>query len=130
MPSFILTDVADDLWVEDFTITPADLGLSATHPWSVTKRALHGGRREGVELIVVNNGVLAFSIVPTRGMGLWKGQFRGDRIGWDSPITDGPVNPAFVNLMSTGGLGWLEGFDELLARCGLETTAPPTRSRR
>ena len=32
MPSFILTDVAHDLWVEDFAITPADLGLSATIP--------------------------------------------------------------------------------------------------
>lgn len=125
MPSFILTDVAHDLWVEDFAITPAALGLSATHPWSVTKRVLHGGRREGVELIVVNNGVLSFSIIPTRGMGLWRGQFRGDRIGWDSPITDGPVNPAFVNLMSTGGLGWLEGFDELLARAGLEYNGAP-----
>jgi Domain of unknown function (DUF4432) len=125
MPSFILTDVAHDLWVEDFAITPADLGLSATHPWSVTKRVLHGGRREGVELIVVNNGVLSFSIIPTRGMGLWRGQFRGDRIGWDSPVTDGPVNPSFVNLMSTGGLGWLEGFDELLARAGLECNGAP-----
>lgn len=125
MPSFILTDVSHDLWVQDFAISPADLGLSGTHPWSVTKRVLHGGRREGVELVVVDNGVLSFSIIPTRGMGLWKGQFRGDRIGWTSPITDGPVNPAFVNLMSTGGLGWLEGFDELLARAGLEHNGAP-----
>jgi len=125
MPSFILTDVAHDLWVEDFAITGADLGIPATQPWSVTKRVLHGGRREGVELIVVNNGVLSLSILPTRGMGLWKGQYRGDRIGWDSPVTDGPVNPAFVNLMNGGGIGWIEGFDELLARCGLESNGAP-----
>ena len=34
-------------------------------------------------------------------------------------MADGPVNPAFVNLSGLGGLGWLDGFDELLARCGL-----------
>ena len=62
-------------------------------------------------------------------MGLWRGQFRGDRIGWDSPVTDGPVNPTFVNLMSTGGLGWLEGFDELGASpdAASNPTGPPMR---
>ena len=86
---------------------------------------LRGGRREGVDLIVVDNGALRFSVVPTRGMGLWKGWYLGNRLGWDSPISDGPVNPAFVNLDAHGGLGWLEGFDELLARCGLENNGAP-----
>jgi len=58
-------------------------------------------------------------------MGLWRGHLGGDRVGWDSPVGDGPVNPAFVNLMNWGGLGWLEGFDELLARCGLENNGAP-----
>ncbi len=58
-------------------------------------------------------------------MGLWKGWYEGNRLGWDSPIGDGPVNPAFVNLAAHGGLGWLEGFDELLARCGLESNGAP-----
>ena len=35
------------------------------------------------------------------------------------------MNPAFVNLGAHGGLGWLEGFDELLARCGLENNGAP-----
>jgi hypothetical protein len=58
-------------------------------------------------------------------MGIWKGQYKGDRLGWDSPVRDGPVNPAFVNLMNGGGLGWLDGFDELLVRCGLENNGAP-----
>src|SRR5262249_4638667 len=56
----------------------------------------------------------------TRGMGLWKGRYQGDYLGWDSPIKDGPVHPSFVNLLSNGGIGWIDGFDELLPRCGLE----------
>ena len=74
---------------------------------------------------MVDNGALRFAVVPTRGMGLWKGWYEGNRLGWDSPIGDGPVNPAFVNLGAHGGLGWLEGFDELLARCGLESNGAP-----
>lgn len=125
MPSFILTDVHRDLWVEDWSISAADLGHATQPNWSVAKRALKGGRRHGVDLIRIDNGALELAVVPTRGMGLWKGRFKQDPLGWRSPIADGPVNPAFVNLNHWGGLGWLEGFDELLARCGLETNGAP-----
>jgi hypothetical protein len=74
---------------------------------------------------VVDNGALRFSVVPTRGMGLWNGWYDGNRLGWDSPVTDGPVHPSLVNLAAAGGLGWLDGFDELLARCGLENNGAP-----
>ncbi len=121
MPTHTLTDTARDLWVENFAIR----GEGRAAPWSVTKRTLRGGRRDGVDLIEVDNGALAFSIVPTRGMGLWKGRYQGLDLGWKSPVNDGPVNPGFVNLMNGGGLGWLEGFDELLARCGLESNGAP-----
>jgi len=125
MPTFILTDVSSEVWLEGLTVDAPALGLGEGHPWSVTKQRLRGGRREGVDLIVVDNGALRFSIVPTRGMGLWKGWYEGNRLGWDSPITDGPVNPSLVNLPAAGGLGWLDGFDELLARCGLENNGAP-----
>ena len=101
------------------------MGLGEGYPWSVKKHRLRGGRRDGVDLIVVDNGALRFSIVPTRGMGLWKGWYDGNRLGWDSPVTDGPVHPSLVNLAAAGGLGWLDGFDELLARCGLENNGAP-----
>ena len=100
-------------------------GWPKAYPWSVKKHRLRGGRRDGVDLIVVDNGALRFSVVPTRGMGLWKGWYDGNRLGWDSPVTDGPVHPSLVNLAAAGGLGWLDGFDELLARCGLENNGAP-----
>ena len=125
MATFVLTDVAHDVWVESFTIDNETLGLPAAGRWGVSKRRLRGGRRDGVDLIEVSNGPLSFSIVPTRGMNLWKGSHLGLRLGWDSPVADGPVNPAFVNLSGLGGLGWLDGFDELLARCGLAWSGAP-----
>jgi hypothetical protein len=125
MASFTLTDLAGDTRTDPFELTAAGLGLATDHAWSVTRRTLRGGRREGVDLIQMDNGALSMAIVPTRGMGLWRGRYRGDDLGWTSPVLDGPVNPAFVHLADRGGLGWLDGFDELLVRCGLDNNGAP-----
>jgi len=127
MRTFVLTDASRDAWVEALAVAGEAMGSPAFHGCSIAKRRLRGGRREGVDLIEIDNGALAFSIVPTRGMGIWKASRGGDRIGWESPTVDGPINPAFVNLMDLGGIGWLEGFDELLARCGLMNNGAPYR---
>ncbi|HLU48697.1 MAG TPA: aldose 1-epimerase family protein, partial [Planctomycetota bacterium] len=66
----------------------------------------------------------SFQIIPTRGMGLWKGRMRGIELGWDSPV-DEIVHPSLVNLESRGGLGWLEGFGEWINRCGLASNGSP-----
>jgi len=47
MPTFILTDVSSEVWLEGLTVDAPALGLGEGHPWSVTKRRLRGGRREG-----------------------------------------------------------------------------------
>jgi hypothetical protein len=80
--------------------------------------------REGIDLIEVHNGALSFSILPTRGMGLWHGEYRGNFLGWRSPVP-GPVHPQFVDPGEKGGIGWLAGFDEWLCRCGLASNGPP-----
>src|SRR5262249_25656175 len=129
MPTYTLTDVSHDVWLENLTVNASELGLGEGAPWSVNKRRLRGGRRDGVDLIVVDNGALRFAILPTRGMGLWKGFYLGNYLGWESPIIDGPVHPGLVNLAAAGGLGWLDGFDELLARCGLENNGAPFEVR-
>jgi hypothetical protein len=45
-------------------------------------------------------------------------------LGWNSPVKE-VVHPQFINLQSRGGLGWLEGFNEWMVRCGLEWPAIP-----
>jgi galactose mutarotase-like enzyme len=37
----------------------------------------------------------------------------------------GPVHPAWVRPSDRGGIGWLDGFDEWLCRCGLISNGPP-----
>ncbi len=125
MPSITITDLPGDTWTDAIDLNPAGLGLPADPAWSVTKRTLRGGRRDRVDLIRLDNGALSVDILPTRGMGLWRGRFRGDPLGWKSPVVDGPVHPAFVHPADRGGLGWLDGFDEWLVRCGLESNGAP-----
>jgi hypothetical protein len=48
----------------------------------------------------------------------------GVELGWQSPV-HGPVHPRFVPLAEPSGLGWLDGFDELVARCGLVSNGAP-----
>lgn len=93
-------------------------------PWRIERRTLHGGKREGVEILEVDNGLLSFQVSPTRGMSICRGCFRGWPLGWRAPI-QGPVHPAWVNLLDRGGLGWLDGFDEWIVRCGLTSNGPP-----
>lgn len=118
MPVFTLTDAARDIWLDQFEFTD-----DATGAW-VRKRTLRSGLRDGVDLIEVCNGPLAFSVLPTRGMGLWRGSFRGIPLGWQAPV-NGPVHPKFVNLADRDGIGWLQGFEEWLCRCGLNSVGPP-----
>ncbi|MGB8170827.1 MAG: aldose 1-epimerase family protein [Chthoniobacteraceae bacterium] len=93
-------------------------------PWTITKSTLHGGKQEGVDVIAVKNGKLQFTVVPTRGMSVLRVQCGDLRLGWDSPVKE-VVNPSLIDLQSRGGLGWLEGFNEWMVRCGLESNGHP-----
>jgi len=120
----VLTNVERNIYVETFRITNSDLTPDCPVSWSVHKYVLHGGKQEGVEVIDVDNGKLCFSVVPTRGMSI-KQVVMGDlRLGWDSPVK-GLVHPKFINLHTRQGLGWLEGFNEWMVRCGLEFLGAP-----
>src|SRR5262249_6547922 len=68
---------------------------------------------------------LMLAILPTPGMGIWRGTCAGLELGWTSPV-ERPVHPAFVNPLRRNGLGWLEGFHEWICRCGLEYNGAPS----
>jgi hypothetical protein len=57
-------------------------------------------------------------------MNIWDAHVGDFRIGWNSPVRE-IVHPGFVNLDTRGGLGWLEGFGEMLNRCGLASFGAP-----
>lgn len=88
-----------------------------------------GGVSDGVEVIEVDTGSVRAMILPTRGMSIWRLESKGVRFGWDSPVA-GPVHPSVVPIFDPGGIGWLEGFDELVVRCGLESNGAPEHDGR
>jgi galactose mutarotase-like enzyme len=123
--AFILTDVDAGVHSDRGEILPNQaLRLSGSSQWSVRWKTLRGGVSEGVQVIEIDNGRMSLSVLPTRGMGIWKGRLGDLPLEWKSPV-ERPVHPAFVNLQDRGGLGWLHGFNELLCRCGLAFMGPP-----
>ena len=120
---WVLTDSEQGIHEPEFQ-TPERSGGGDSADYSIRRKTLHGGVREGVDTIQVDNGKLRFIVVPTRGMGLWKARLGKIPFGWNSPVA-GPVHPQFVPVSEPSGLGWLEGFDELLCRCGLINNGAP-----
>ncbi|MEM3757903.1 MAG: DUF4432 family protein, partial [Candidatus Bathyarchaeia archaeon] len=82
--SKVLMDVDSGAYVENWSISGDELGIDGG--WRIHKRRLYGGLSDGVDVITVDNGELSFTVVPTRGMGMWRGEFKGEFLGWASPV--------------------------------------------
>ncbi|MEM2356237.1 MAG: aldose 1-epimerase family protein [Candidatus Bathyarchaeia archaeon] len=119
-----LIDTESGIYIEKWEILADELGLNSSNKCKIKKYRLYGGLSDCVDLLEVNNGRLSFIIVLTRGMGIWKGSFEDIYLGWNSPIKS-PVHPHFINLEARGGLGWLDGFNEWIVRCGIGNIGVP-----
>ena len=121
--TWILTDVDNDVYVPSCKLGPGDVD-STLPPFSIRKRTLRGGLRDGVDVVEIDNGALRLTLVPTRGMGIHRAECGDVKLGWQSPVR-GPVHPRYVPQDEASGIGWLSGFDEFLVRCGLEFCGAP-----
>lgn len=110
------------LWIEDSPIS----GDYETRLGTISVRhgKFSGGSSDAVEVITIDSGTVRVWVLPTRGMGVWRMDSSGIQFGWDSPVA-GPIHPHRVPIDRADGLGWLEGFDELVVRCGLESNGAP-----
>ncbi|MCA9156299.1 MAG: aldose 1-epimerase family protein [Pirellulaceae bacterium] len=122
--SWTILDVEAKSHAPDFTLSDLSEVSRAARDCSIKYETLRGGLSDGVGMLRVDNGQFAFAVLPTRGMSLWKAWSGDFEWGWKSPVR-GPVHPAFVDMGEPSGLGWLDGFDELLVRCGLESNGAP-----
>ncbi len=124
----VLTSSARNVKVESLDLRSREATPQCPIDWSIKKITLRGGKQEGVDVIVIDNGKLQVAICPTRGMGVLWAKLGDVRLGWDSPVKE-IVDPRYIDLQSRGGLGWLEGFNEFLCRCGLEWSGHPGADR-
>ncbi len=121
--TWTLLDVEADVALDELRVSAADVA-GATQGFQVIARRLTGGLRDGVDVVEIHNGACRFTVVLSRGMSIHRASLGELEIGWRSPVR-GPVHPKFVGLWAPHGIGWLDGFDELLVRCGLESNGPP-----
>ncbi len=115
-----LLDVDQQIFDTSTILTASTHGMPQLEGanWSVRMHRLRGGLSDGVDVVTLHNGRMQLRLLPTRGMGIWNGHIDGIPLQWNSPVKS-PVHPAFVDPMRRGGIGWLDGFNELLCRCGL-----------
>lgn len=120
----VLTSTQTGVDQPEFEASSKSHPEATSHNWSIRSRTLHGGRSEGVRVVSLDNTQINVDVLPTRGMGIWRAKAADIPVGWNSPVQN-PVNPAFVNVKDRNGLGWIDGFNELLCRCGLSFNGPP-----
>jgi hypothetical protein len=125
----VLTDAAKNIHVRHWSLTSADAPVAGTPPhWEIVKRVLEGGQQDGVDVIEIDSGAMRFTVVPTRGLSVWKGRAGDLPLGWDSPVKE-IVHPRHIELSERDGLGWLDGFGGWIVRCGLASVGPPCQDR-
>ncbi len=98
--------------------------LERIGPFQLEWKQLKSGKACGMDYLAIDTGRLRCEILPARGMGIWKCWADSTEFGWQSPV-QGPVHPSLVPIGDPSGIGWLEGFDELLVRCGLFSNGAP-----
>jgi len=122
--SWVLTDAEQGVEQGNWQVSSEQLKLSGAR-FSLEQKVLHGGKQEGSKVLTLTSpDGLTIALSPSRGMDLLQVNGHGVRLGWDSPVNE-VVNPAYINLESRNGLGWLAGFNEMMVRCGFEWTGHP-----
>ena len=71
----VITDVERHLWIDSLELNEQNLSTNSSSTWGIKKSTLQAGLQQGIDLIEVNNGDFSFVVVPTRGMGIWRGAY-------------------------------------------------------
>jgi len=120
----VLIDGWEGVYYESWQLSSENFSGIESAPWRIHKYTLYGGKQHGVDIVELHNGEMTVVVVATRGMNILSAYTEEVRLGWDSPVRE-VVHPAHVAVESRGGLGMLEGFNELVCRCGLESHGAP-----
>ena len=120
----VLIDCSADIYEGSWQISSRNFPDWGGPQWSMTKFTLRGGKQHGVDVVELDNGEMTISVLPTRGMNVLHAVTDHARLAWDSPLRE-VIHPAYIEEGLRGGLGWLEGFNELMCRCGVESMGPP-----
>ena len=110
--------------VANFSLNAEQMGLPKELPIHIAQSCLVGGKQAGSRIITLTVGETSVRIVPTRAMAVLDAVRNGIRFGWQSPVKE-IVHPSFINQEASGGSGWLDGFNEMVVRCGYQWAGHP-----
>ena len=65
--------------------------------------------RDGIDLVEIHNGAFSYSVLLTRGMGLWRGEYRGNFLGWRAPVL-GPVERRLTSEQYLDAIAQVTGY--------------------
>lgn len=121
----VLTDIDQEIYIENSELKSSDLTPDSPVPWSVRKYILRGGMKEGIDIIEVDNGKLRFTVVPTHGMSILN-----MKIGDFNPVTSSSleklVHPKHFNLQNLNAEKLREDINEWIIRSGLKFFEQPS----
>lgn len=120
----VLTSVDRNFQRRDWELSDISVNFDSAAVWKVTLEELRGGKQEGVHVVTIETEKLKIRVCPTRGMNVLDVVSGDVRLGWQSPVKE-IVHPKFIRLSDRDGLGWLEGFNEWMVRCGVEFAGHP-----
>ena len=122
--TLVVVDSQNSIYQESLDVQETCAFGDQTVPFRITKKRLYGGVQDGLDVVEIDSGKLRFTVLLSKGMNVLKASCDDVELKWDSPV-DGPVHPKFVPIFAPNGCGWLEGFCEWIARCGLESNGAP-----
>ncbi|TDO98960.1 aldose 1-epimerase family protein [Marinomonas balearica] len=122
--SKVLLNSSDGIDAGNCVVSALDMGLPEDVKVELRQCVLTGGKEQGSRLITLTVGDKVLRIVPTRAMAILDATRNGIRFGWDSPVKE-VVHPSFIDQGASGGIGWLDGFNEMLVRCGYQWAGHP-----
>lgn len=121
---FTFISQANNVDLNTAHLTAGSMGLPDDVHIECRLQTLRGGKQQDTKLITLTVGDKTLRIVPTRAMAILDVVRNEQRFGWDSPVKE-IVHPKFINQEASGGLGWLDGFNEMLVRCGYQWAGHP-----
>ena len=98
-----IVDTYHDVYTESLDLQEIYSTPTGAIPFRVSKRRLHGGVQEGVDVVEIDAGKFSFVVLLSRGMNIWKARCGDVELKWDSPVR-GPVHPRFVPIFAPNGL--------------------------
>lgn len=122
--TLVVVDSHNNIYRESLDFQDNYTFENQTVPFRISKKRLYGGVQDGLDVVEIDSGRLRFTVLLSKGMNILKASCDDVELKWDSPV-NGPVHPKFVPVFAPNGCGWLEGFCEWIARCGLESNGAP-----